>query len=91
MGPYRRAISAALIASIGVILVGCDAIDNAQYYLDRLRQFSADSKLDTSLAATSIESFLPAGIAGTPFETIYHERNLRVLADGGAQAAGSSY
>ena len=67
---------------------GRDAIDNAQYYLSRLRRWATASEIDSTPRGASLEYFLPAGIAATPFETLYHDRNVRLFADPGALAAG---
>lgn len=55
MGPYRRAMSAALIASIGFILAGCDSLDS----ITDLAIFDTKKKLPGDR-----KSVFPEGVPG---------------------------
>lgn len=52
-----------------------DAIDNAAYYLERLRS----REVDESLLGAPLEDFLPANVSPVAYERLYHERNLQTL------------
>jgi glyoxylase-like metal-dependent hydrolase (beta-lactamase superfamily II) len=75
-----------LISSHGDVRNGA-AINNAQSYLQNLKvrvdEARACTEGEQSLSKVSVESCLPPGIAGTAFEKIYHERNLRIVLERG--------
>ena len=59
------------------------AIGNAQFYLrslsERTRAARASAEGEQSLLQAPLEACLPSGVAATPYEKIYHERNLRTI------------
>jgi cyclase len=61
------------------------AISNAQFYLktlgDRTREARTSSVGEKSLLQMQLETCLPAGVEATPFERIFHARNLNTILD----------
>jgi len=57
------------------------AIISAAFYLESLRQRAKQSELDESFLAAPLEEFLPTGVQPTPFERIFHERNLQTIVE----------
>jgi hypothetical protein len=59
------------------------AILNAQFYLNSLRERTNEARAseegEESLLQTPLEACLPNGIDATPFERIFHARNLRTI------------
>src|SRR5918912_2956533 len=59
------------------------ALDNALFYLKRLGESTLVARSSTmgeqSLLKAPLESFLPTSVAATPFEKIFHERNLQTV------------
>jgi len=63
------------------------AISNAKHYLSSLGEHASEARasndVERSLLNTSLQSCLPEGVEGMPFETIFHERNLHTVLDRG--------
>jgi cyclase len=59
------------------------AILNAQFYLNSLRERTNEARAsaegEESLLQASLEACLPNGIDATPYERIFHARNLRTI------------
>jgi glyoxylase-like metal-dependent hydrolase (beta-lactamase superfamily II) len=70
------------------------AIRNALHYLHRLRERTKEvgSSEDGRelLEQTPLEACLPAGVEPTPFEKIFHERNLRTILEKNFFASANS-
>ena len=69
------------------------AIGNAQFYLESLRDLSSRVGGQRVLEI-ELETCVPDGVEATPFEKIFHERNLRTIVERGFFApatASSSY
>ena len=64
-------------------LRGSDALENAVVYLDRLKtNAQAAWQLgDDSVLRIPIDSCLPAGLEASPYEEMYHGRNLETVVD----------
>ena len=62
-----------------------EAIGNAQFYLktlgDRTREARTSNAGEQSLLQTQLETCLPPGVDATPFERIFHARNLKTILD----------
>jgi glyoxylase-like metal-dependent hydrolase (beta-lactamase superfamily II) len=60
-----------------------DAIGNAQFYLESLRDRTDEARAsaagERSLLQARLETCLPAGVPATPFERIFHDRNLHTI------------
>jgi cyclase len=78
----QRRARGRLISSHGAIRSPA-AIDNALFYLKRLRERTRQARSsndgEPSLWKAPLESFLPTNVAPTPFEKIFHERNLQTV------------
>jgi len=61
------------------------AISNAQFYLaalgDRTREARSSAEGEKSLLRAQLETCLPPGVEATPFERIFHARNLQTVLD----------
>jgi len=66
------------------------AIGNARFYLERLGDWARESLNSgkgrshadaVEPADAPLDNFLPNGITGTPFEKMFHERNLRTVVE----------
>lgn len=61
------------------------AISNAQFYLERLGDRAREARTSTvgekSLLQAQLETCLPPGVEATPFERIFHARNLKTILD----------
>lgn len=61
------------------------AISNAQFYLESLRVRTDEARASAagvqSLLQAQLETCLPAGVQATPFERIFHDRNLHTILD----------
>lgn len=58
------------------------AIGNAQFYLESLRQRTNEARASANgerLLEAQLETCLPAGVEPTPFERIFHSRNLHTI------------
>jgi glyoxylase-like metal-dependent hydrolase (beta-lactamase superfamily II) len=62
-----------------------EAIGNAEHYLKRLAERTNKARASApggqSLLETPLESCLPEGVEATPFEKIFHQRNLRTIVE----------
>ncbi len=62
-----------------------DAVDNALFYLERLREIviaaRASSDAAESLLKTELQACLPPGVVATDFEQAFHRRNLETIVD----------
>jgi cyclase len=59
-----------------------DSIDHADFYLRTL--LSKAKELDfeeASISKIELQNCLPEGVKGTPFEAIFHKRNLKIIAE----------
>jgi len=68
-----------LLASHGTP-VSIDVVDHALFYVDALRECARRLDAD-ALLAVPIEACLPAGVAASNFERIFHRRNVEMLSD----------
>jgi cyclase len=63
------------------------AISHAQFYLESLRgratEARASSQGEHSLLQAALETCLPPGLDATPYEELYHERNLHTILERG--------
>ena len=59
------------------------SIHNAQFYLERLADRTREARVsaagEQSLLQTELETCLPAGVAATAFEKMFHARNLNTI------------
>jgi cyclase len=60
-----------------------DAIDNALFYLERLREIIIAARQSSdpteSIQKTELQACLPAGVVATDFEQAFHRRNLETI------------
>jgi glyoxylase-like metal-dependent hydrolase (beta-lactamase superfamily II) len=82
LGRLQRRARGRLISSHGDVRSPA-AIDNALFYLERLRDLTGEARAsvegEQSLLEAPLESCLPTGVEPTPFEKIFHERNLQTV------------
>ena len=82
LGRLQRRARGRLISSHGAVRSPA-AIDNALFYLERLRDWTNEARSSTegeqSLLKAPLENFLPTSVEATPFEKIFHERNLQTI------------
>ena len=61
-----------------------DSVDYAAYYLNSLEQQSEKAwkqKSEESILSIDLNDCLPEGVTGTPFENIFHKRNLHSIVE----------
>ncbi|MCU1265866.1 MAG: metallo-beta-lactamase superfamily protein [Acidobacteria bacterium] len=81
LGRLQQAPRSRLISSHGDVR-STAAIGNALFYLERLRDRAFASNASgtaESFLKTPLENFMPPEVEPTPFERIFHERNLRTI------------
>jgi cyclase len=82
LGRLQSRARGRLISSHGGVRSSAD-IGHVLFYLERLRdkvsEARASSAGEQSLLKAPLESFLPTGVEATPFEKIFHERNLQTV------------
>lgn len=74
----RRKSRSRLISSHGN-LRSTSAIENAAFYLDRLRRRVEQDGLPDSFLSAPLEDFLVPGIEATSYERMFHQRNLDTI------------
>ena len=57
------------------------AIGNAQFYLESLRERTRAIKSRQGVLEIELQTCLPDGVDATPFERIFHDRNLRTIVE----------
>ncbi|MCI0606826.1 MBL fold metallo-hydrolase [bacterium] len=59
-----------------------DAVDHALYYLRTLQRKAKELDYqEETFSKLELQECLPEGVKGTPFETIFHKRNLKIMAE----------
>ncbi len=79
----RRRGRTNLISSHGNVRAAA-AVDHASYYLESLQRLAAKGWQEGSEEAISnlrLNDCLPSGVEGTPFENIFHKRNLQSIVE----------
>jgi cyclase len=74
----KKSIDRRLVSSHGPVR-SSEAIANARFYLESLGERVGKVGLNDSLLDTPLEALIPANVAPTSFERIFHRRNLETV------------